>query len=261
MQRERLYARLQEHPIAGVRRQAVDFHFARMPARYWERVTKTELIWGLETVHAFSEKTEAAQPARNTVVADSRHYPERGFTKVMICAWDAPGLLAKIAAAFSALRVNIRRADVYTRADHLVLDLFEVSELDHGNLSAEKLSHLVFLLEGSLSQPPRFASIWASELSSVIPRAKKAHLRIEFDNNASTEQTLIQVQTIDRLGLLHDILKAIADCGLNVVEALIETDEELASDGFYVTDLAGKQILDPERIENIRNHLVEALRA
>src|ERR1041385_1383234 len=103
-----------------------------MRARYWKRVTKSELMWGLETVHAFFGRVDAADPSASVVVADSRHYPERGFTKVMVCSWDRPGLLAKIAATFSALRVNIRRADVYTRADGVALDLFEVFVLGHG---------------------------------------------------------------------------------------------------------------------------------
>jgi [protein-PII] uridylyltransferase len=231
-----------------------------MPGRYWERVTKAELIWGLETVQAFFHKAEAVRPARNTVMADSRPYPERGFTKVVICAWDVHGLLAKIAAAFSALRVNIRRADVYTRSDGLALDLFEVSELDHGDLSPEKLNHLIFLLEGALSDPPRFASIWASELSALVPRPARGSLRIEFNNEASRDHTLIRVQTPDRLGLLYDLLRALTDCGVNVAEALIETDEQIASDVFYVTDLSGAKIIAPSQLEKVRRQLAEAVR-
>src|SRR5690349_2987421 len=85
--RERLYNRLRAHPVSGLPAREIDNHFESMPARYWERVTKTELIWGLEAVHAFCEKAASAVAGQGLAVADSRHYPERGFSKVMICSW------------------------------------------------------------------------------------------------------------------------------------------------------------------------------
>lgn len=259
--RERLYARLREHPMIGVEQDEVDTHFAEMPTRYWERVTKSELIWGLETVHAYfhklSEPSSAGAPA---VVADSRHYPERGFSKVMVCARDRMGLLAKIAAAFSALRINILRADVYTRADNLAVDLFEVCELDHSNgHAARRLNELVFLLEGALSEPPRFVSIWASQFHKVLARTAAPPPHVEFDNDASAEHTIVRIAAADRLGLLHDLLQSLTDCGVNIDQAMVETTDQLASDLFYVTDLKRQKILDPPRLAAIRKSLVEAI--
>jgi [protein-PII] uridylyltransferase len=260
LQRDRMLARMHEHPLAGISRGEVEMHFRGMPARYWERVTKAELTWGLETVHAFLERQAGAEGMRVAVVASSRHYPARGFSKIMVCAQDRPGLLAKIAAAFSALRVNVLRADVFTRSDGVALDVFEVADLEQSHLTgADRLRQLVFLLEGALSEPPRFASVWASEFHKMAPRGPQGPPRVEFDNEYSSEHTVVRVEATDRLGLLHDLLKALAECSLNIDEALVETTDHLATDSFYVTNLRGEKLLEPEQLRELRRALVEAV--
>ncbi|MFO1498576.1 MAG: ACT domain-containing protein [Verrucomicrobiota bacterium] len=257
--RERLYQGLRKHPLADIPPGEVDQHFQAMPGRYWEQVTKAELIWGLEVVHAFLQD-DPGSGMRPKVLADSRHYPERGFTKVMVCSHDQPGLLAKIAAAFSALRVNILRADVYTRADGLALDLFEVNDPNHGHVSnADRIQHLMFLLEGALSEPPRFVSVWAGQFHKTQALVYDRAPSVQFDNDYSAEHTLVRIQTVDRLGLLHDLLQALADSGLNIAQAMVETDNDQACDVFYVTDLRGNKVIKSDALEAIRRGILAAV--
>jgi [protein-PII] uridylyltransferase len=258
--RDRFMSRLEEHPLTGISRGEVQMHFRGMPSRYWERVTKAELTWALETIHAFLEQLAAAEGTRVVVVANSRHYPARGFSKIMVCAQDRPGLLAKIAAGFSALRVNVLRADIFTRSDGVALDVFDVADLEQSHLTgADRLRQLVFLLEGALSEPPRFASVWAGEFHKMAPRGPQAVPRVDFDNDYSNEHTVVRVEATDRLGLLHDLLKALADCKLNIDEALVETVDHLATDTFYVTDLRGEKLRAPEQLQKLRTALVDAV--
>src|SRR4051812_10803722 len=118
---KRLQQRLTQTPPQGLLRDEVEAHFRGMPTRYWETVTKGELIWALETVHAFLAKLRTWDAPGAPAVATLRHCPERGFTKVMVCTWDRPGLLARIAATFGALRLNILQSDIYTRRDNVAL--------------------------------------------------------------------------------------------------------------------------------------------
>ncbi len=260
LRQQRLQTYLQQHPISGVKPSQVQIHFSTMPAHYWERVTKAELVWGLEAVEQFMEKSAAAETPRSTVVAHSRDYPERNVTKILVCSWDRPGLLAKIAAAFTALRVNILRADVYTRADGLALDMFEVVSTDQATeADQERLRHLVFLLEGALSEPPRFVSIWAGEFHKTLPRGAAVPTQVTFDNNYSQDHTVIRVEASDRLGLLHDLLRGLTECGLNVAEASVETDASLAVDAFHVTDLTGAKIRETFRLETVRKALLRSI--
>jgi [protein-PII] uridylyltransferase len=232
-----------------------------MPPRYWERVRKSELIWGLQTVHAYFEKVAQAKFGKSgQIVAGAQHCPERGFTKVLLCAQDKPGLLAKTAAAFSALRINILRAEVYTRSDGLALDLFEVCETEHSKTDfGRRLDEFVFLLEGALSEPPRFVSIWASQFHKLLVPPKRVVPEVEFDNASSNEYTIAAVRAADRLGLLHDLLQCFTDCAINIDQAVIETEDHRALDRFYLSDFKRQKIVDPQRLEALRRALLSAI--
>ena len=257
---KRLYDRLKECPPPGIGRDEIDAHFEGMPSRYWLNVTKGELLWGLETIHAFFGKLAGWELAGAPVVANLRHCPERGFTRVGVCTWDRPGLLAKIAATFSALRVNILQADVYTRSDNVVLDVFQVSDLNHPHITdMDRLSHLVFLLEGALNDPPRFVSMWASQFHKSIEAIKGAAPTVEIDNECSLTYSVMRVEASDRLGLLCDILEGLAGCGVNVAQALVHTESTIARDIFYLTDIEGQKITNPLWLSAIRKSVLEAI--
>jgi len=153
--RELLRGRLRTHPLTGITQEEVDAHFQGMPARYWEQISEGELVWGLETIHDFFKSLTAPDSVGSLPVVHWKAVPEQGFTKVMVCTWDRHGLLAKVASAFSAVRINILQADVYTRADSLVLDVFRVREMEPSHVrDASRLSEMVFILDGALRQSP-----------------------------------------------------------------------------------------------------------
>ena len=82
---------------------------------------------------------------------------------------------------------------------------------------------------------------------------------IIIDNQASNRQTLLQVSANDRLALLYDLTVAIARLNLNIATARVVTFGEKAVDTFYVTDLTGAKILDENRQNSIRRHIMAAL--
>ena len=255
--RNQLRAEL-ETPPAGIAADELDAHFNGMPDRYWERLTESELIWGLNMIHCFLEKLAAPEGAVTTPVVGWRHFPARGFSKVMLCTWDRYGLLAKAAAAFSSVGVNIIQADVYTRADHVVLDVFRVCDAQRRPIRDRALFHqMLFLLEGALSDPPRFASMWAG--NHKIPPDTALPPKVSFDNLSVPGYTVMTVEASDRLGLLHDILRALADCALDVAQALIDTSDQVARDIFHITDLNGSPIAHQSQIGFIRDRVLAAI--
>ena len=56
-----------------------------------------------------------------------------------------------------------------------------------------------------------------------------------LDNTASQELTVIEVQALDRPGLLFDLARGLSDLGLDISSAHIATFGEKAVDVFYVT--------------------------
>jgi [protein-PII] uridylyltransferase len=255
-----MYDRFKASRPADISEDELEAHFRGMPPRYWESVTKNELTWGLETIHNFFGKLKSWDLPGAPVVASLRHCPERGFTKVLVCTWDRLGLLAKIAATFSALRISILQADVYTRSDDLAFDVFQVCDLQNPQIiDTARLGQLMFLLEGALNEPPRFISLWASEFHKAVDYPKGLMPAIGFDTDASNEHTVLRIEAADRLGLLYDILQTLTDARVNVAQAIIDTDGGIARDAFHITDMKGAKIAAAARLEQLRQALVKAI--
>ena len=258
--RDAFRARLHQAPLAGIGADEVAAHFTGMPAHYWEHVTEEDLVWGLKTIHGFfsllaTPKVDATKP-----FVDWRQLPGSNQTQVLLCTWDRHGLLAKAAAAMSAVNLNILHADVFTRTDNVALDLFRITGADgRGPATAGQIEQMTSLLEGALSEPPRFASFWACSRHKYLAEPATSPPRIVFDNRSSPIHTLVRVEASDRLGLLYDILQTLADSGLDITQAQIQTDGDLARDTIHVKDEHGAKVLDPRRLEALRHQLESSL--
>ncbi|HWN97248.1 MAG TPA: ACT domain-containing protein [Methylomirabilota bacterium] len=258
--REQLRAWLQQHPVPKVPLDEVDAHFDSMPAHYWEQVMDGDIAWSLETVHGFFEMIARPNTPATTPFMDWRAEPQSKTTRVMLCTWDRHGLLAKAAAAFSALKLNIRQADVYTRSDNVVLDVFHVSEADGRTaITPQHMEEVTFLLAGALSEPPRFASLWACSRHKFLAQGSQMPPRVVFDNDAAVESTIVRIEAGDRLGLLYDVLQALAELGLNIKQATVQTEKEVAKDAFHVTDESGHKITDDTRLTEIRSRIESSI--
>jgi [protein-PII] uridylyltransferase len=261
-QRENLKKSVREDLPAEVSEEEIEAHFTHMPQRYWRRSDSTQVAWHLETAHEFfmrllDEEIEATAP-----VIRWRHFPDRGYSEAVVCSWDRHGLFAKIAGSFAAARINILSADIFTRSDNLVLDIFQVCDLEHHAIrDGNRTNKVARLLSDSLTgrSEVQFSDQIREEYESMrrIPLQDKERFptTIIFNNDDSAEYTILEVQTPDRLGLLYHILEVLAGCGIDVCLAKINTEKGAAMDVFYITDTQGTKIFDPERLQSIQQEL------
>ena len=258
--RQELYSWLTDNPPEGIGLDEIEAHVSGMPLRYWERVTKADLLWGLKTLHKFLNLVAQLNSPATTPVVEWKHLRAGHCTKVMICTWDRHGLLAKAAAAFNAVRINVLQADVFTRADNIVLDVFHVSEMEKSPvINATRLKEMLFLLGGALSESPSFASFWAGSGHRLAAQGTDDRATLNFDNTSSTTHTLLRIEAPDRVGLLSDLLQGLADCNVNIDQAIIDTDKGLARDLFCLSDVDGQKIVDTGRFALMRKRLLEAI--
>src|SRR5439155_20269911 len=82
-------------------------------------------------------------------------------------------------------------------------------------------------------------------------------LRIHIDNDSSETRTVIDIETVDRLGLLYAMSQVFAELRIDVVLAKISTEKGAAIDSFYLCDSDGQKIVSPER----HRHISEKIRA
>ncbi len=89
---------------------------------------------------------------------------------------------------------------------------------------------------------------------------ERLETQIRFDNDASDERTLIEIETEDRLGLLYTISQMMAELKLDISAARIVTERGAAIDSFYVRDVDdGSKIISPERLKEISAQLSAAI--
>ena len=63
-----------------------------------------------------------------------------------------------------------------------------------------------------------------------------------FDNTLSDALTVIEINGLDRPGLLYDVTRAISDLNLDIASAHVATFGEKAVDVFFVTNNAGYKL-------------------
>ena len=251
--REELRDAVRELASARISDEELNAHFSLLPERYFEIYTPKQILDDVELAHRFMhrlimENQRALAPV--TAWIDER---DRGYSLVKICTWDRAGLFGKIAGTLSAAGLNIMGAQIFTRADGIVLDTFFVNDGRTGNLaSREQREKFSGLLESVLTGEAVNLHKLIAQQATAKP-AYSAYLgeqigtQIRFDNTASDDRTLIEIETEDRLGLLHAISQTFAEQRLDISTARIVTERGAAMDSFYVREIEGGQINDPAR--------------
>ncbi len=240
-------------------------HFAAMPARYFQIHSAAEITRDLVLTHRFLHLQLAEEEHALEPVINWHNEPDRGYTALKICTWDRSGLFNKITGSLAAAGLNILSAQIFTRSDAIVLDTFYVIDARTGRqANREERATFEELLVKVLTGE-------GIDLGALIARQKMARplyqsyeggrmpTRIHFDNEASESRTVMEVETEDRLGLLHAISKGLAELGLNISAAKIVTEKGAAIDTFYINETMGEKILEDGRQQFIERKIRDAI--
>jgi [protein-PII] uridylyltransferase len=259
--RSHLYRAMIESLNGTISDEELDIHFTHMPARYWSRVTEEALRRHLMIVREFLLSLRQPETAGTTPVVRWFHQPDRGFTEVEVCTWDRLGLLAKVAGAFATTGLNIVRADIYTRVDDVVLDIFQVCD-DRGQHVQDEaqLTKMTQLLESALLPGHDEGAVLpvgpqgpASRAATGVPPL------VCIDPNGPAPYTVLQIEADDQIGLLYEIFAAVSECDVNVAHAIITTENRRAGDVLFLTDSEGQKITDTLRLNQLRQRVLARL--
>ena len=243
----------------------LDAHFAQLPARYFEIHMPEQIHDDLELTHRFMHRLVLEGQRTLAPVAAWIDDPDRGYNLVKICTWDRAGLFGKIAGTLSAVGLNILGAQIFTRADGIALDTFFVNDSRTGNLATrEQREKFTGLLESVLTgDEVDLRSLIALQTSARSSYSaylgERIGTQINFDNEASDDRTLIEIETEDRLGLLFVISQTFAELSLDISAARIVTERGAALDSFYVRELGGGKINSPARLLAVEKKLRTAI--
>jgi [protein-PII] uridylyltransferase len=242
----------------------VDAHFEVMPDNYFRAFTVDEIVSHLRLFRRFLENLyERNEPPLAPAVA-WQAFPEQGHSIASFCAWDGQEFLAKIAGSFAVVPLNILSADIYTRGDNVVLDIFRVCDPGFHAVTDERDQALVeSTLRSALTAPDfDFAPLLERARRTIAGQSRHGldfPTRVTVENKTHPAYTLVQIQTPDRLGLLYELLTEFGKQNVSIALSRISTEKGAAIDTFYVADRTTRgKITDSTRIAILLERLQTA---
>ncbi len=212
------------------------------------------------------ELRDLASLGAGDVHARGRYLPESHTLEFVVGTHEqiTPGVFHKLTGALASQGLQILSAEINTLADNLVLDRFYVSDPDYAEQPPpQRIEQVVAALVESLKSPhgstPAFRQVWRSAASRDRAAFNLLPTRVLIDNNTSDRFTIIDVFASDRMGLLFTIARTLFEMQLSVSVAKIGTYLDQVVDVFYVTDPAGRKIMDEDQLQQISKRLLEAI--
>jgi [protein-PII] uridylyltransferase len=242
----------------------VEAHFEAMPDNYFRAFAVDEIVSHLKLFRRFLENLYLRDEPPLAPAVSWQAFPEQGHSIVSFCAWDGQDLLAKIAGSFAVVPLNILSADIYTRGDNVVLDIFRVCDPGFRAVTDRRDQTLVeSTLRASLGDENfDFAPLLERARRRIARHSRHGMdfpTRITVENKTHPAYTLVQIQTPDRLGLLYELLSAFGEERVSIALSRISTEKGAAIDTFYVADRATRgKITDSSRIAALLQRLQEA---
>jgi [protein-PII] uridylyltransferase len=192
---------------------------------------------------------KAGQALATMVRTDSFH----AITEITVLSPDHPRLLAVIAGACAAAGANIVDAQIFTTSDGRALDTIHVSrEFKDDADELRRAGTIGRMIEDVLSGRKRLPEVIATRTKNrkkskafVIPPS------VHISNSLSNKFTVIEIECLDRTGLLSEVTAVLSDLSLDIQSARITTFGEKVIDTFYVTDLVGQKISGDSKRANI----------
>jgi [protein-PII] uridylyltransferase len=235
-----------------------------MPERYLLANAPAAMV-----AHALVVLERGTDPVHAAIVP-SRH---SDVAELCVVADDRPGLLARMAAAMTANKLEVLGAQVYSRTvapgkagepRSEAMDLFWVRDRTEG---AEGVARALTRLRRDLREVCTEAMDPGELLRKRIGsgsswserRSPPVATEVVVDNRASPRHTVVEVFSKDRPGLLYTVARAIHDAGLQIALSKINTEGNRVVDVFYVSELNGAKVESSERIRNIREQVFSAL--
>jgi len=243
----------------------VEAHFEFMPDNYFRAFGVDGIVSHVKLFRRFLENLYVRdEPALAPAIA-WQAFQRQGHSIASFCTWDGQDLLAKIAGSFAVVPINILSADIYTRGDNIVLDVFRVCDAKFRAVT-ERSDHALVettLRDALAHENFDFAPLLDRARREMVKRASRGEMdfptRVTVENKAHPTYTLIQIQTPDRLGLLYELLSAFGEEHVSIALSRISTEKGAAIDTFYVADRSTRgKITDAGRIAALQERLHRA---
>lgn len=185
------------------------------------------------------------------------------LTEMTVVTADRKGLFAEIAGVIAVTGANILHARITTRSDGVAIDRFGIQDMQGNPFSEERRQdrireRLTKIFDGEFAMKEELLA--AEQRYGSVPASFKNTPSVFIDNVASMRFSVVEIECLDRRGLLHDVANTLTKLGLNIASAHITTYGETANDVFYVKDAYGFKLHNPLRRQQVVDRLLRVLR-
>ncbi|HHZ76411.1 MAG TPA: ACT domain-containing protein, partial [Rhodospirillales bacterium] len=236
----------------------VEQHVSNGSPSYW-------LSYDTETHMQHAKIIQKAKRKNISVHIESRLNETFDYSEITVYAPDHPGIFSEIAGVMALSNVTVMDAKIATMADGMVLDSFAfIDTASQAVTSPDKMQRIADRIEktlaGELNIEQELKAAPLNNLKKSVEAFTVAS-RVIVNNNASSSDTVIEVNGRDRVGLLYDVTATLTRLGLKISSAHITTFGEEVVDTFYIKDAFGLKVSHKEKIQKIRQTLLKAVPA
>lgn len=228
-----------EAELAGtVPSDQVEAHFTLLPPAYFLHAGPPARVLHLRSVQALVSSVLGENPDDSLLPQVAWETLPRGGLTCHVVTWDRAGLFGRIAGAFAVAGINILSCRAFSRADNVAIDSFRVA------LPAEGAEQAKVRFAGALAQ----ALVRQDDLMSAVVAEENRRLRLAPLRSGKLGQepviraytlpdlgrTVLELQVLDRIGLLFRVGRAIREAGYALTFANVTTERGYALDTFYL---------------------------
>ena len=195
---------------------------------------------------------------------DIENLDDQGVTEISIYTQDHLGLFARTCAGLALAGTSVQDARIVTTKDGMTVNTFLIRSANSFSFIEDKnrISTLEDTIRKTISEE-RDPKILIKEFKSIqIPSRKDSFIiepRVLIDNLSSKTHTLIEINSKDKIGLLHTLASELFLMGLHISTARISTYGVRVVDVFYIKNMTGGKITEKDKIDVIKSKLMKAI--
>ncbi len=200
------------------------------------------------------------RPMPVVTVHQHSYRSHEGATEIFIFAEDTTNLFAATVASLDQQNLSVQDARIMATNDGYTLSIFTVLDENNQPLNdnPDYQREIQQQLVDELDDPADFPDI----IHRRVPRQLKLFpikTSASVHTDPNLKQTVLEVFTADRPGLLSRIGRIFAQFEINVHNAKIANIAERVEDFFYLTNADNQPITDPDMCEQLTSEICKEL--
>jgi [protein-PII] uridylyltransferase len=226
-------------------------HFSFLPAKYALYTPVNRIISHIQMYDKLKDFPLVTEWTPNV---------DGGYLELNLVGRDTQGLFSKISGTLASVGAKLISAQLNTRRDGIVIDTFQIDLTEgEGLIQESDYRYIEKTLINAILGRVNVQNLVKNSNSNLIEDQNFSKLnmtpRVRIDNNVSEDNTVVEVESKNQIDLTYRIALILADLGLNIVSAKLNTEQEYTFAVFYVQNHNQKKITQGEKMTQIIERL------